>query len=179
MTGQDEYSERGALPGIHDPHLTKQGRAQAGRVAAKLNREKIDIVWTSPLRRAKETADIVAKQIGVGKFHGQWELNARNLGILNGELAWKIPKLVDPSNLLRLNRNHYIIEVEGGESLPALWQRAGTVVEAVKHRFASQNVLLVTHQEVAVMIRAAILNLPWQEGVYFYPPNTSALEFEL
>ncbi len=43
-----------------DPPLHERGRAQAERLAAYLTTERLDAVWTSPLRRAQETAAPVA-----------------------------------------------------------------------------------------------------------------------
>jgi 2,3-bisphosphoglycerate-dependent phosphoglycerate mutase len=46
--------------GPADPHLHERGVAQARRLAAWLADEELHGVWTSPLRRARETADAVA-----------------------------------------------------------------------------------------------------------------------
>ncbi len=43
-----------------DPPLTERGRAQAARAAAALSRIGIDAVCSSPLRRARETAEAIA-----------------------------------------------------------------------------------------------------------------------
>src|SRR5919205_724258 len=42
-----------------DPPLTDRGRAQATRAAAALARTGLDLVFSSPLRRARETADAI------------------------------------------------------------------------------------------------------------------------
>jgi 2,3-bisphosphoglycerate-dependent phosphoglycerate mutase len=48
-----------------DPPLASIGRAQAERLARWLAAEKIGAVWTSPMRRARETADPLARAFGV------------------------------------------------------------------------------------------------------------------
>ena len=48
-----------------DPPLTDRGRAQAARVAAALARAGIDHVFSSPLRRARETAEAIAAATGL------------------------------------------------------------------------------------------------------------------
>jgi probable phosphoglycerate mutase len=48
-----------------DGQLTAAGRAQARRLAEALRGERIARVWTSPLARAVQTAEIVAGQLGV------------------------------------------------------------------------------------------------------------------
>lgn len=52
-------------PGVHDPALTPIGRAQAVDAAAALATEDVRRVIASPYRRALETADIVARHLGV------------------------------------------------------------------------------------------------------------------
>jgi probable phosphoglycerate mutase len=47
--------------GKADPHLHQRGIAQAERLAAWLSEEKLHAVWSSPLRRAIETAEPVAR----------------------------------------------------------------------------------------------------------------------
>ena len=48
-----------------DPHLTRQGREQAQRLAAWLADETVDHLVTSPLVRARETGAPVAEAIGL------------------------------------------------------------------------------------------------------------------
>ena len=48
-----------------DPPLSAAGRAQAGRMARWLSAEKIGAIYARPMRRARETADALARAIGV------------------------------------------------------------------------------------------------------------------
>jgi broad specificity phosphatase PhoE len=48
----------GRLPGYH---LSDRGRSQAGRAAERLRDAGVGAVWTSPLERAQETAQIIAE----------------------------------------------------------------------------------------------------------------------
>ena len=49
-----------------DGQLTPEGRAQARRLGETLRGERIARVWTSPLARAVQTAEIAAGVLGVG-----------------------------------------------------------------------------------------------------------------
>lgn len=51
--------------GRADPSLSDEGRRQAKLLAAWLERERLDAVYSSPLRRARETAVPLAEAIGV------------------------------------------------------------------------------------------------------------------
>lgn len=61
--GEPEW-EPGGLA-VDDPELTPFGRKQAQRAAEALSRESFDALYVSPLRRAQETAEPVAKATGL------------------------------------------------------------------------------------------------------------------
>ncbi len=52
-------------PSTYDPPLTEMGRKQAERVGERLAREKVDAVYASPLQRAYNTGNEVAKRLGL------------------------------------------------------------------------------------------------------------------
>ena len=52
-------------PGVPDPLLTSRGRSQARDIAAALAGEGIERIVASPYRRAIQTADTVARTLGV------------------------------------------------------------------------------------------------------------------
>src|SRR2546425_1226608 len=58
----DAYSGLAALAeGVIDPPLSELGREQAGRLAARLAAVPVHAVWSSELRRARETAAAIAR----------------------------------------------------------------------------------------------------------------------
>ena len=73
----------------HDPdskyHLTQIGRGQVEFTAERISKLKVDLILSSPLLRARETAEILSKKIkvpyevengiteaGLGSFHGNY-----------------------------------------------------------------------------------------------------------
>lgn len=57
-------NKSGHIAGTTDTPLVKEGRQQAKIAGQKAKKLKIDCIATSPLSRAKETAEIIAKEIG-------------------------------------------------------------------------------------------------------------------
>lgn len=58
-----QHGEKEGLPG--DPGLTERGRQQAMRTGRWLSGLGITALWTSPMRRARETADCIAAVTGL------------------------------------------------------------------------------------------------------------------
>ena len=65
--GESEANQRGIFAGQkEDSVLTEKGKEQARATAQEIENEnlKIDKIVSSPLKRTKETAEIIAKEIG-------------------------------------------------------------------------------------------------------------------
>ncbi len=61
--GQTEYNKKKIIQGQVDIPLNKTGMDQARKTARHFINEKIDLIISSPLRRAKKTAEIIAGEI--------------------------------------------------------------------------------------------------------------------
>lgn len=57
--GETRWNHEGRCQGSSDIELNETGQRQASEVAARLSRRRIDAVYSSGLRRARETAEIV------------------------------------------------------------------------------------------------------------------------
>jgi broad specificity phosphatase PhoE len=63
--GESDWNVEERFQGHSDRPLTERGRKQARALADLVGAEKIDAVYTSPLSRARETAEIVAARAGL------------------------------------------------------------------------------------------------------------------
>ena len=61
--GETDWNRDGRWQGHSDTQLNEEGRQQARRVAAQL--ADIDVIYASDLARARETADIIAAELGL------------------------------------------------------------------------------------------------------------------
>ena len=76
--GQDEDNANGLLNGHRDKELTALGRQQAKVIAGKLKGDGIDVIYTSPLKRAYETAEIIAKELQIDQVIRDENLKERD-----------------------------------------------------------------------------------------------------
>ena len=85
--GQSVWNADNKFTGWVDVDLSDRGREEARKSGELLNKLniKIDISYTSYLKRAIETLTIILKSIGLSmKFNTAWELNERHYGSLTG-----------------------------------------------------------------------------------------------
>ena len=87
--GQTEWNSLGRLQGRKDIELNEVGKEQALITGEKIKDEKIDIIITSPLKRARETAEIINKQLNVEIIEDD-RLIERDYGELEGINKFKL-----------------------------------------------------------------------------------------
>jgi broad specificity phosphatase PhoE len=63
--GETDWNRDGRFQGHADPPLNRTGRAQAVELSVALMAEELAAVYSSPLRRALETAEVVAASHGL------------------------------------------------------------------------------------------------------------------
>jgi broad specificity phosphatase PhoE len=131
--GQTDWNIDLRLQGSTDIPLNETGREQARAATAHLNREDWDIIIASPLSRAKDTADIVAKQLGMNVVIVP-ELIERSFGVAEG---------LDHTSWRKLYESHQVIK--GLESLEDLRTRTVHLLDIIANEYSGQRVLAVSH----------------------------------
>jgi phosphoserine phosphatase len=81
--GQSESNREGVIQGRLPSRLTEEGRSQARAAGSWFAGKALDLILTSPLARASETADIIGAENGVGVL-GAEELTEIDTGIFSG-----------------------------------------------------------------------------------------------
>ena len=63
--GQTDWNAAAKIQGASDVPLNARGREQARSLAERVRRERVGAIYSSPLSRARETAEIIGKTLGV------------------------------------------------------------------------------------------------------------------
>ena len=82
--GETDWNFYRRLQGSSDIPLNELGRAQAREAAAELAGSSWDLLVSSPLSRASETADIIGARIGLQRSHDHTDLAERHFGEAEG-----------------------------------------------------------------------------------------------
>lgn len=123
--GQTNWNVEGRVQGWNNTPLNTKGIEQARTAGEKLAGEDIETVYSSDLRRAKKTAEIVSAALDL-PLHYTKRLREMNFGKAEGvkktDLAAKFPYIYAAFNDLN-NQERYDIRYPDGESIGEVQQR--------------------------------------------------------
>ena len=176
--GEDKDNAAGILNGRRDEHLTMKGIQQAKTIAQKIKDSNlaIDVIYTSPLLRAVETANIVADKLNLVKPIILNDLVEREFGVMTGKPVNLVEKLCTPK-ILKIDGTVYFFEAAAAETFPQLKIRARLLLNKLSKRHSRGKILLVSHGDCGKMIYAAFYHLNWRKVLsMFYFDNGSVVE---
>ena len=150
-----------------DPPLTARGRDQAERLAAWLAVEPIDVVLSSPQRRAIETADPIARAHGldVQVVAGLVEYDVQS----DSYIPMEELRATDDPKLAAMYEGRW--EEFGGESTDTFRARVAATLDEVVTAHPGRRVVAVCHGGVINVALAVVLGL--DRHLWFDPHYTS------
>lgn len=150
--GQTDWNVEGRTQGGTDIPLNATGRQQAQQLKARLAGVRLDAVYSSPLRRSRETAEIVRGQTPLFTLSG---LAERRFGRFEGRLT------SDPQDGPELQRRQWIPDdsLDGGDSLNDLKERVRGALDTIRKQHPSGSILIVGHGFTNRMVLAVLMNL--------------------
>jgi ribonuclease H / adenosylcobalamin/alpha-ribazole phosphatase len=169
--GSTEHSHDGRFSGRNDLPLDETGRAQAQAIARHVSRMgPVDIVLSSPLRRACETAAAIVGRVGgrvevvddlVEMEFGEWE----GLTLADAHLKW--PDVI----------TDWLAGVDiappGGESFGEVEARVIPAVQRIVDRYRGLRIVAVSHvTPIKTLLRIA-LSAPQQTMFKFHLDTAS------
>jgi probable phosphoglycerate mutase len=145
------------IQGQRDPQLSNYGKKEAKLLARRFKGLSFDAVYTSPLRRAYQTAEIVVgKKTPIMREEG---LNEISLGEWEGKTLRRIRKEygeIFDRWAVRPTR----IRVPGGEDFRGFVRRVKKTLRSIEAEHEEGNVLIVCHGGVISTYATVVLNLP-------------------
>lgn len=158
--------------GPADPPLAERGHAQARALAEWLHGDRLDAIYCSPLRRARQTAAPLAERFGhepvVEDDVAEWDRHANEY----------IP--IEELKAARDPRYYQMLSADGwqGDVPPEVFRaRVVDAIEAIVARHRGERVAIVCHGGVINAYAAHVLGLDTQIG-FFHPEYTSVNRVE-
>lgn len=156
--GQTDWNVSGRIMGARPVPLNQTGVTQVARLALQLAIVKNPALYSSPIRRARQTADILAATLHVPVRE---EPDLREIGTGEWEGRYWHELEDDP---IRVNFYRLVEEARppGGETLGEVQRRAVAAVERLIQATGGNPIVAVTHADVIRTIVAHYLNTDLQ-----------------
>lgn len=168
--GETVWNEERRYISFTDLSLSKRGREQANRLAERLVEEPIEVIFSSPLKRCLETAEIIASKFNLEVVtfpelrevdFGEWE------GLTYAEIKGRFGDLID-----RWLEDANLVDIPAGESWKDIVDRASFFLSQTAA--AQQKVgLAVTHGGLIKAMFVKVLGMDASEFRRFLVSNGS------
>jgi len=158
---ESDWNAANRLCGRTDVALSEMGRLQARRLAERFAALPVEALYTSPLRRAVETAEIIAERHGIQPVvepslvelnYGAWE------GMTFAEIMHR-----DGENFRAWDADPGAVAPPGGESGEEALARITPFLDMLRTRHPQGNVVVVSHKTISRLIVCHVLGLSLSE----------------
>ncbi len=151
-------------------HLTEKGRAQVQKSAESLKSEEpIDFIFTSPFARTRESAMLIAKELGIPDTRVILEDRLReiNTGALDGK------SLAEYQKFFTTLEEKFTHAPKGGETLNDVRKRVGALFYELETRYKGKRILFVSHGRTIWALRAVSNGLSAATAIKLSEPDNA------
>jgi len=124
---------------IDEHRLTEKGKEQVLASVQKLKDKKIDLIIVSPYHRTKETAEILAKELGVDEIIEEERIGEVNAGDFSGK------PVSEYYSYFSSLAERFVKSPEGGENLNDIRKRVAEFLYDTDEKYSDKNILVVSH----------------------------------
>lgn len=160
-----ETNKQGILSSSETKHpLTAQGIEDLNKVLPELKKGKIDLIFASPVRRTKETAEIVGQALNLKPIYCK-ELKERNFGILEEKT------IREYKDFFRTNTKMTQLtdSPSGGETGNKMKLRMYDFIKKLDRQYQGKNILIISHRGPLRILLAANQGLTASETISVWP----------
>lgn len=180
--GQSTANRDGILQGQTDAPLSELGRRQAAQIAAWFRERSMtwDVMYTSPLARARDTGLIIARVLGREPPSEDPDLAELHMGAMQGKTGPELRR-DHPSFYTRALDGLGDYSEFGGESYAAVQERVQRFRAKLvaRHREGEQRVLAVSHGGLLFQLAKALISQPVPRIMLLRYGNCSATRLHL
>ena len=169
--GETIWNVEKKVQGITDIPLTDKGRSEAAELQDLISTLNIDLVISSPLDRAKETAKILVNNSL--PINTDDRVKERNWGMNEGALIDTVDKWDCWDVILNT-------KVQNIECVQDFMDRVASFIEEIKIKHKDKNVLVVTHSAVSRVIHYLLGTIPEDANLSRIDiPNLRIIEYKI
>jgi probable phosphoglycerate mutase len=170
--GETQWNLENRIVGITDLPLTDRGIEQAAMLAENVkNIGDIDIIISSPMKRARQTAQFTADALGLSVITDE-RLREWDYGSFEG-----LDRYAD--GFYENKRQFGVKMKDGGESLLQLAHRVYSVLDEIIEKYSDKNVLIVSHGGVCRVIHTYFNDMTTDEYSSWFMGNCQLIEYNI
>lgn len=175
--GETDWNIEGRYQGQEDPPLNEQGLKQARQLARDIAKLDIDVLYSSPLLRASQTAEIIQLHLNIPLFI-EPRLKEIHQGDWQSRLRSEIERLY-PDLFRRWETDPWEVTPPNGESLYQVQTRVHEALEEILARHANRSIGIVAHRIPLALIKMRYQDLDPNIVRTLNMPNTYYEEIRL
>ena len=141
--GQTDDNVKNKMQGWRDTPLNDKGKEQARHLIPFFKLQRIDIIYSSDLSRAKDTASIIGEAIDVRVFEDK-HLREMYLGDWEGH-SWQEIEARYAYFLNKPENEKNALNIHQGESYIEFQKRCHKSFKKIIRRHLDSNIIMVTH----------------------------------
>lgn len=147
--GVTDWNKEKRAQGICDIPLNEEGKLQSQKLGRRLKAERWDFIFSSDLSRAKETAEIIAKELGMNVHGYDPRLRERSYGRLEGTTT--------EERIRKWGHSWETLE-HGVEEALGMQKRGLEFIDEIVTRYSGSRLLVVSHGAFIGETLRSILN---------------------
>ena len=175
--GRTAWNAEGRIQGQVDLPLDEFGRQQAQHVADRLKSVAVAVLYSSPLQRARQTAEMIGAALNLSITFDD-RLKEYDFGVLSG-LTWTDVVAQHPELAQRWADDVWSMPIEGSEGRAAFHSRIAAAMKAIVAAHDQQQVVVVSHGGAFAAYLTALLNLDVKRRHPFHFSNASLSVIEI
>ncbi|MFC8228888.1 histidine phosphatase family protein [Streptomyces sp. NPDC057287] len=165
--GESVWHEENRYAGVSDIELSEHGRAQAAGLASWAGRADLTAVWSSPMRRCRETAEGCADRAGLPLVL-EPQLRELDFGVAEGMTRAELREHL-PGVLKAFEADPVGSHFPEGEDPVAAGERYADVLGGLRAGHQEGRVLVVAHSTAIRLALCRLLGIPLRDYRRVFP----------
>jgi broad specificity phosphatase PhoE len=175
--GETDWNKQGKYTGQMDISINETGMDQARKVAKEMKNLEPEVIYSSDLKRALETAQAISEELGI-QINKDKRLREIHQGEWEGLHVNEIQEQYTNEFVAR-KENPTTVAAPGGESIGDVVIRVQSFLDEITKKHPVGGIVVASHGIVLGIIRTIAMGIPVSEVFKHIPENAKLYEVKI